>query len=158
MQYIFFECPSCEFSSIQRETFNGSRNCPMCAEDNGRDVRMTSRDAGEKDKPEGFDARAEDQKAQPVAADKKNAQDWAAAIQVAIAGVANVRDVRDVMAYQIGLIIREERAACAALARSAMGCKLAMPFVNAEANAAASGAIDGAVKAIADAIAGRGSR
>ena len=55
--FIYFECPMCEFSSVQKSTFSGDDYCPMCAEDNGRDVSMHMRVCQESDKPEGRDAR-----------------------------------------------------------------------------------------------------
>ena len=58
-KFIYFECPDCEFSSIQRRDFSGSEMCPLCAGDNGRDIRMTKRPAKDSDKPEGRDARNE---------------------------------------------------------------------------------------------------
>lgn len=58
-EFDYFECAVCEFSSVQLATFSGSGFCPMCAEDNGRDVTMNRRTARDSDKPEGRDARAE---------------------------------------------------------------------------------------------------
>jgi hypothetical protein len=55
--FIYFECSSCEFSSVQHSTFKGGSYCPICAEDNGRDVVMTQRVCRDTDKPEGRDAR-----------------------------------------------------------------------------------------------------
>lgn len=55
--YVFFECPECEFSSVQPEAFNGSDACPLCAGDSGQDVRMRRRPCRADDNPEGFDAR-----------------------------------------------------------------------------------------------------
>ena len=59
--FDYFECPACEFSSVQRATFTGGEDCPLCAEDNGRDVRMTRRTCRTTDKAEGKDARKESQ-------------------------------------------------------------------------------------------------
>lgn len=56
-EFDYFECRECGFSSVQNANFRGSEYCPMCAEDNGRDVRMTRRPALDSDKPEGRDAR-----------------------------------------------------------------------------------------------------
>ena len=55
--FIYFECPLCGFDSVQRKEFRGSDTCPLCAEDNGRDVEMTVRVCRDTDKPEGRDAR-----------------------------------------------------------------------------------------------------
>jgi hypothetical protein len=55
--FVYFECPECEFSSVQRADFIGSELCPLCADDTGHDVRMARRPATDADKPEGFDAR-----------------------------------------------------------------------------------------------------
>lgn len=55
--FLYFECPECEFSSVQKADFSGSVACPLCAGDSGHDVRMTCRTARESDKPEGRDAR-----------------------------------------------------------------------------------------------------
>jgi len=55
--FIYFECPECGFSSVQREDFGGSPTCSLCAGDSGHDVRMGCRVATDADKPEGFDAR-----------------------------------------------------------------------------------------------------
>lgn len=56
-RYVYFECPDCGFSSVQRSDFAGSAACPLCAGDSGHDVRMRHRDATPDDRPEGFDAR-----------------------------------------------------------------------------------------------------
>jgi hypothetical protein len=56
--FIYFECSDCGFDSVQKSDFSGASYCPLCAEDNGRDVRMTSRIARQSDMPEGRDARA----------------------------------------------------------------------------------------------------
>lgn len=55
--FDYFKCRECGFDSIQRSDFSGSECCPLCAEDNGRDVVMQRRTAVAEDKPEGFDAR-----------------------------------------------------------------------------------------------------
>lgn len=55
--YIFFECPECQFSSVQHLSFDGPTYCPMCAVDNDHDVGMTQRTCRDTDKPEGKDAR-----------------------------------------------------------------------------------------------------
>ena len=55
--FITFECPECEFDSVQKADFVGSTVCPLCAGDSGHNVRMHSRATIETDKPEGFDAR-----------------------------------------------------------------------------------------------------
>jgi hypothetical protein len=57
--FIYFECPECEFSSVQRADFTGNDLCPLCAGDNGRDVAMKQRVARTDDKAEGRDARKE---------------------------------------------------------------------------------------------------
>ena len=58
--FIYFECRECEFSSVQHVSFTGSPCCPICAQDNGRDVVMSERTARVSDKPEGRDARKEE--------------------------------------------------------------------------------------------------
>lgn len=55
--FIYFECPDCGFDSVQKSTFTGSYNCPLCAEDSGHDVGMRDRVARDSDMPEGYDAR-----------------------------------------------------------------------------------------------------
>jgi hypothetical protein len=55
--FVFFECPECGFSSVRRRDFAGSRNCPICAGDTGRDVEMTARLCRPEDRPEGRDDR-----------------------------------------------------------------------------------------------------
>jgi len=55
--YIYFECPECGFSSVQKSDFKGSEACPLCAGDSGHDVCMNSRTARDTDRPEGKDAR-----------------------------------------------------------------------------------------------------
>ena len=55
--FIYFECPECGFPSIQKDDFDGSDECPLCAGDSGHDVQMRQRVAKESDKPEGRDAR-----------------------------------------------------------------------------------------------------
>ncbi len=56
-EYLYFECPECQFSSVQNADFKGSSACPMCAGDSGHDVGMHRRTARVSDKPEGKDAR-----------------------------------------------------------------------------------------------------
>lgn len=55
--FDYFECPECDFSSVQRADFSGHEDCPLCAGDSGHDVRMKRRPALASDKPEGEDAR-----------------------------------------------------------------------------------------------------
>jgi hypothetical protein len=55
--FIYYECPECGFDSVQKKDFSGSSWCPLCAEDNGRDVSMYIRICQDTDKPEGRDAR-----------------------------------------------------------------------------------------------------
>ena len=56
--FTYHECPDCGFDAITQA--NGrSHCCPICAEDNGRDVSMRSRPARDDDAVEGRDARAE---------------------------------------------------------------------------------------------------
>lgn len=55
--FTYFECPACEFSSILARPANDRDICPLCAGDNGRDVRMQHRPARDDDRPEGRDAR-----------------------------------------------------------------------------------------------------
>lgn len=54
--FIYWECPVCEFNAITRE-LPQRPICPICAEDNGRDVEMKGRAARSTDKVEGADAR-----------------------------------------------------------------------------------------------------
>lgn len=58
-RFVYFECPDCGFDSVLHQTTaDGTPGyCPICAEDNGRDVRMRRRVADSDDKPEGRDAR-----------------------------------------------------------------------------------------------------
>ncbi len=55
--FIYFECPECGFSSVQKSTFDGSDDCPLCAGDSGHVVRMRERVCRSTDRPEGRDAR-----------------------------------------------------------------------------------------------------
>lgn len=55
--FHYFECPECEFDSVQKASFAGGEWCPMCAGDSGHDVRMRRRVCRETDRPEGKDAR-----------------------------------------------------------------------------------------------------
>lgn len=57
--FHYFRCGECEFDSIQCDDFTGSENCPLCASDKGRDVKMSRRVARTTDCPEGIDMRAE---------------------------------------------------------------------------------------------------
>lgn len=62
-QFFYGECPVCEFSVIvERIPPKLASNCGLCAEDNGRDVWMSFREATDTDKAEGYDARALTQK------------------------------------------------------------------------------------------------
>jgi hypothetical protein len=56
--FLYFECPECEFSSVQKADFSGGSACPMCAGDSGHEVHMSRRVARSSDKPEGRDARS----------------------------------------------------------------------------------------------------
>lgn len=42
-EFHTFECPECEFMSVQKAAFQGGRWCPLCAGDCGHDVRMNRR-------------------------------------------------------------------------------------------------------------------
>lgn len=58
--FTYFECRVCGFDAVvDAATADGGCYCPLCAEDNGRDVRMDSRPAIDTDKPEGRDMRSE---------------------------------------------------------------------------------------------------
>ena len=57
IDFDYFECPECGFSSVQKATFTGSEECPLCAGDSGHDVSMNRRTCRDSDKPEGKDAR-----------------------------------------------------------------------------------------------------
>lgn len=57
--YVYHRCPECDFDAVLPNTA-GRQMCPLCAEDNGRDVTMTRRDATPDDKPEGRDWRKEE--------------------------------------------------------------------------------------------------
>lgn len=63
--FDYFECPDCCFSSVQKSDFKGSSACPLCAGDNGHDVRMLRRTARDTDKPEGRDARKDGEAPSP---------------------------------------------------------------------------------------------
>lgn len=56
--FVYFECPACEWDCvlIRRES-HVRLTCPLCAEDNGREVYLRSREAVEEDRPEGPDDR-----------------------------------------------------------------------------------------------------
>lgn len=55
--FVYFECPECGFDSVQKASFSGSDECPLCAGDSGHSVGMKTRAARDTDKPEGRDAR-----------------------------------------------------------------------------------------------------
>lgn len=55
--YVWFECPECEFSSVQKINAQISDECPLCAGDSGHKVHMKRRPAVDTDMPEGHDAR-----------------------------------------------------------------------------------------------------
>ncbi len=55
--FHYFECPECEFSSIQKSDFSGNEACPLCAGDSGHHVLMHRRIAMNSDVAEGYDAR-----------------------------------------------------------------------------------------------------
>lgn len=58
-QFVYGECPECQFSVIlAQEPPKLASNCGLCAEDSGRDVWMRFRPATDDDKAEGYDARA----------------------------------------------------------------------------------------------------
>lgn len=57
LAFSFFQCPECDFTSVQLLTFNGSEMCPICAGDKGEDVKMSRRIAMPEEKAEGYDAR-----------------------------------------------------------------------------------------------------
>lgn len=58
LDFHYFECPECGFSSVQRADFSGREDCPLCAGDSGHDVLMNRRVCRATDKAEGKDARA----------------------------------------------------------------------------------------------------
>jgi hypothetical protein len=55
--FDFFECPVCGWSAVLRADYDGTECCPICAEDNGRDIEMGRRPARDDDDPEGQDER-----------------------------------------------------------------------------------------------------
>ena len=55
--FTYYECQDCGFDTVQPAQVPGPFYCPLCAEDNGRDVRMSGRPALDTDAPEGRDAR-----------------------------------------------------------------------------------------------------
>lgn len=55
--FVWLECPECEFSIIVRLDSAGSDECPMCLGDTMHRVHMHARPAVDTDKPEGMDAR-----------------------------------------------------------------------------------------------------
>jgi hypothetical protein len=59
MTYWTYTCRDCEFDCILLEHGSGPETtyCPLCAEDNGRDVRLTPRPMKPEDRPEGCDER-----------------------------------------------------------------------------------------------------
>jgi hypothetical protein len=68
--YLYFYCPDCEWDTVHKETepddpthlHKFRYTCPLCAEDNGRDVFLRWRQALESDKPEAYDARKDTRK------------------------------------------------------------------------------------------------
>jgi hypothetical protein len=59
-RFFYLECPSCEWDCvIAAVEAEGGETCPLCAEDNGQDVYLRSREAQDSDRPEGWDARAQ---------------------------------------------------------------------------------------------------
>lgn len=57
LMFDYFECPECQFSSVQHSSYNGKTFCPLCASDSGHYVSMNRRPAKDTDKAEGHDAR-----------------------------------------------------------------------------------------------------
>lgn len=58
VNYVFWECPVCQFTAITT-TLKWPPDCPLCSEDCGKDVAMEGRPAREDDKAEGRDWRKE---------------------------------------------------------------------------------------------------
>lgn len=55
--YLYFECPDCEFSVIHEAAFGTEVFCQLCADDSGHKVLMNGRVATSADNAEGDDAR-----------------------------------------------------------------------------------------------------
>jgi len=56
--YIYVECPDCEYSMVIRGGEHLScPHCPLCLSDCGRSVEMSRRPAEDEDEPEGRDER-----------------------------------------------------------------------------------------------------
>ena len=55
--FLWWECPVCEFSAVTKATIEVAPTCPICAEDTGKDTPLESRVARSDDRPEGKDAR-----------------------------------------------------------------------------------------------------
>lgn len=54
--FTYWECKDCGFDAVTIDSIK-TPICPLCAEDNGRDVEMVGRVANSEDKVEGKDAR-----------------------------------------------------------------------------------------------------
>lgn len=65
-RFFYLVCPVCEWDTVIAAVEPGlvgaarqtAPTCPLCASDNGRDIRLSSRAAEDSDVVEGFDARA----------------------------------------------------------------------------------------------------
>ena len=57
--FRYYECPVCQFDVVLKKPIETHPYCPICAEDNGRDVRLNSRACLSTDEPEGRDDRKE---------------------------------------------------------------------------------------------------
>jgi len=55
--WLFWECPACEYTVVTTSAMIGRLFCRICAEDNGRDQSMRWRFCLPGDEPEGPDAR-----------------------------------------------------------------------------------------------------
>jgi hypothetical protein len=57
-KFFYLECPVCEWDCVVASAAtNMGLMCPVCAEDNGREIWLRGRDAEPEDRPEGHDAR-----------------------------------------------------------------------------------------------------
>ena len=59
MDFIFCECPRCDYTAIHPVPISGEPQiwCWVCGVVDGQDVRMTHRPVKEDDSPTGFDGR-----------------------------------------------------------------------------------------------------
>lgn len=74
--FTYYECPTCQYDTIlQTDGEHKNVYCPLCADDNGKDVIMRGSVATVADRPEGRDDRMHDEDAQKKVIEYKQVVD-----------------------------------------------------------------------------------